>query len=298
LLARLLVSSLAQAVQEWDTEAIVASVHLLRKAHPQAEISTVLEAVCNKLLAIAANVDGVDLGQVMVFLEIVQGRVLSGPGEVTSEIGEQPSVRALLLMLRGRDDATCVHSYATSVWARRLATALGLGDADVETIATAAVLHDIGKVATPDGILLKPGPLTAEEWAVMQQHATFGAEIVSEIPSLARYAPIVRVHHERPDGHGYPDGLRGDDIPLSARVVAVADAFHAMISKRPYREAMSFSAALETLRAGRGAQWDASVVDAMCVLVGRHRAEVRSRDLAQFDERVTEEKSVRTDLTG
>jgi putative nucleotidyltransferase with HDIG domain len=149
------------------------------------------------------------------------------------------------------------------MWCRRLAETLGLAGVMTDRIVLAGVLHDVGKIATPDEILLKTGPLDAAEWAIMRQHAVFGAEILADIPSLAQYAPIVRSHHERVDGSGYPDGLAGEAILFEARVIAVADAFHAMISDRPYRAALSFGTALAVLREGSGTQWDPEVVAAM-----------------------------------
>ncbi len=119
----------------------------------------------------------------------------------------------------------------------------------------------------------------------MRQHAAFGGEILAQIPSLAQYAPIVRAHHERVDGSGYPDGFAGDLIPFEARVVAVADAFHAMVSDRPYRRAFSYGAAITLLGQGRGTQWDAEVVDAM---VDRRRASAQPlrRRRPRLDQRV------------
>jgi putative nucleotidyltransferase with HDIG domain len=145
-------------------------------------------------------------------------------------------------------------------------------DCDAETadfIALCALLHDIGKVSTPDSVLLKPGPLSSDEWDVMRDHAAAGARVLNQIPSLQRCAIVVRAHHERFDGSGYPDGLIGTTIPFEARVVAVADAFHAMISERPYRQPIAPRQALEILREGRGSQWDPAVVDAMLGMFSR-----------------------------
>ena len=176
---------------------------------------------------------------------------------------DRATIEAVLAMLRARDEATCVHSRATGMWCRRLAETLGLSGSLTDRIVLAGVLHDVGKIATPDEILLKAGPLDAAEWAIMRQHAVFGAEILADIPSLAQYAPIVRSHHERVDGTGYPDGLAGEAILFEARVIAVADAFHAMISDRPYRATRSFGTAVAVLREGSGTQWDPEVVAAM-----------------------------------
>jgi putative nucleotidyltransferase with HDIG domain len=140
---------------------------------------------------------------------------------------------------------------------------MGLRTEDTEFIALCALLHDIGKISTPDHILLKPSALALDEWDLMRDHAAAGARILNQIPSLQRCAIIVRAHHERFDGAGYPEGLAGTNIPFEARVVAVADAFHAMISERPYRQPIPPRQALQILRDGRGSQWDPDVVDAM-----------------------------------
>ncbi|BDE07323.1 hypothetical protein WPS_25990 [Vulcanimicrobium alpinum] len=192
------------------------------------------------------------------------------------------AVDALLATLDACDEATCAHSLATDAWARQIAKRLTLPDDLVERIATAGLLHDIGKIATPPSILLKPGPLDDAEWAVMREHAAAGAAMVAAIPALAAYAPIVRSHHERIDGNGYPDGLAGDAILFEARVVAVADAFHSMVSDRPYRRARLAGEAMEILRAGRGSQWDALVVDVMIDVVATRRTRAVDAELTSM----------------
>jgi putative nucleotidyltransferase with HDIG domain len=181
------------------------------------------------------------------------------------------SVAALLAMLAECDALTCCHSKATGEWARRLCAALRLSSEMTEFIVLCALLHDVGKVSTPEHILLKRGELDADEWQIMREHSASGQRILSQLPSLARCAAIVRAHHERWDGTGYPDRLHADAIPFEARVVAVADAFHAMISDRPYRKAIAPRRAMEILREGRGTQWDPLVVDAMLGMLGGRR---------------------------
>ena len=192
------------------------------------------------------------------------------------------AVDALLATLDACDEATCAHSLATGAWARQIAKRLTLPDDLVERIATAGLLHDIGKIATPTSILLKPGPLDDAEWAVMREHAAAGAAMLAAIPVLADYAPIVRSHHERIDGDGYPDGLAGDAILFEARVVAVADAFHSMVSDRPYRRARLAGEAMEILRAGRGSQWDGLVVDVMIDVVAARRTRAVDAELTSM----------------
>jgi putative nucleotidyltransferase with HDIG domain len=174
-------------------------------------------------------------------------------------------------MLSARDDATCNHSRATGEWGRRIATRMGLEPAVTERIVKAGILHDIGKIRVPDEILLKPSTLTAGEWEIMKRHAEAGAEILSAILALAPYAPIVAAHHERVDGRGYPHGLRGDDIALESRVVSVADSFHAMITDRPYRGALTYGEAIAAFVDGRGRQWDKEIADVMIALAAEDR---------------------------
>jgi HD-GYP domain-containing protein (c-di-GMP phosphodiesterase class II) len=134
--------------------------------------------------------------------------------------------------------------------------------AGAELIIAAARVHDIGKIGIPDRVLNKPGMLTAEERAIMETHPERGADLLRRYPDFAQGVEIVRHHHERWDGTGYPYRLKGTDIPLGARIVAVADSFDAMTSDRPYRPALPVRKAVEILRAGRGEQWDAVIVDA------------------------------------
>jgi diguanylate cyclase (GGDEF)-like protein/PAS domain S-box-containing protein len=147
------------------------------------------------------------------------------------------------------------------------ATTLGLSADDVACTRIAAQLHDIGKTAVPEAILTKPGPLDSEEWDFMRRHTLIGERIVAAAPALARVAPIVRASHERPDGNGYPDGLMTEAIPIGARIVAVVDAFSAMVSARPYKPAMSIDDALGELRRYAGTQFDSDVVDAFARVI-------------------------------
>jgi two-component system cell cycle response regulator len=144
---------------------------------------------------------------------------------------------------------------------------LGLPDQEIERIELAARLHDVGKLAIPDEILNKPGPLDAREWVIMRTHAEVGARIVSAAPSLAHTAELVRSHHEHYDGSGYPDRLRGQAIPLGAAVIAVCAAFVAMMKHRPFSDAITVEEGLDELRRCSGSQFDPGVVDALSELV-------------------------------
>ncbi|MDQ2865841.1 MAG: HD-GYP domain-containing protein [Candidatus Eremiobacteraeota bacterium] len=233
-----------------------------------------LTSAATHALSLAATAYDVEQRRVLAFLEIltrdVERAALGADGdEDIADSSHDESTTALLAMLAERDYGTCCHSQATAQWTLRLATALGCETETAKFIELCALLHDIGKISTPDAILLKPEPLTSTEWEVMREHAASGARILSQIPSLARCAAVVRAHHERFDGAGYPDGLSGTSIPLEARIVSVADAFHAMISERPYRKPVPPRRALEILAEGRGTQWDPDIVDAMLGMFSR-----------------------------
>ena len=176
-------------------------------------------------------------------------------------------VAALLATLEARDPATAEHARVVGAWCARLTRTLGLSAEQSAFAERCGLLHDIGKVMTAAEIIQKPGPLDPIEWGEMHAHAGIGARILDAIPCLRDVAPIVRAHHERIDGKGYPDRLAGDAIPFAARIVAVADAFDAMASRRPYREALSLDRALDVLLAARGTQFDPVVVDAFVALL-------------------------------
>ena len=148
--------------------------------------------------------------------------------------------------------------------AMELARRLELPDAEVERVRVASLLHDIGKVGVPDEILEKPGPLSADEWQSVVQHPRIGQEILTRVAAVKDAAAIILHHHERYSGHGYPHGLRGSDIPLGARIVAIADAYEAMLSDRPYRKAIGHGAAVAELRAQAGTQFDPDLVELFC----------------------------------
>jgi putative nucleotidyltransferase with HDIG domain len=189
------------------------------------------------------------------------------PADSAKLVNRDDVVASLLSAIEARDAATSEHSRAVGMWCARIARTLGMGPDDQTFAALAGTLHDVGKIATPSAILLKPGPLEALEWEAMREHSAIGAKMLERIPSLRDLAPVVRAHHERIDGRGYPDALCGDGIPFVSRIVSVADSFHAMISKRPYREALTVPYALDELRAGVGTQWDRVIVDTMLEIV-------------------------------
>jgi putative nucleotidyltransferase with HDIG domain len=218
-----------------------------------------------------------DHGRLLAYLDVLRAEIDSALAALSSERSpgsQEPhgeTALALLAMVGERDAGTNAHSKATAEWARRLCASMGLSQPQSEFVELCAILHDIGKVATPDAILFKPGPLSADEWDTVRDHAAAGQRILNQIPSLSHCSVIVRAHHERWDGLGYPDGLAGENIPFEARILAVVDAFHAMISDRPYRRAIAPRRALEILQSGRGTQWDPYIVDAMLGLFANSR---------------------------
>jgi ribonuclease P protein subunit RPR2 len=177
------------------------------------------------------------------------------------------TMESLALVIEAKDLTTRGHLDRTRSYGLALAGAIQPELAERPELAYGFFLHDIGKVGVPDLILGKGGPLSRNEWNVMRTHPEVGAQIVRPIPFLAGAVPVILHHHERFDGSGYPDGLRGADIPLEARIFAVADAFDAMTSDRPYREARPPGHALDEIRAGAGTQFDPEVVEVFVALV-------------------------------
>ena len=172
-------------------------------------------------------------------------------------------IRALINAIDAKDAYTCGHSDRVALIAKRLAQALRLDAMRCERIYMAGLLHDIGKIGVPDEVLLKPGKLTDDEFALIKNHPTIGHSIMKHVVQLQYVLPGVLHHHEAINGRGYPFGLKGDEIPLEARILAVADAYDAMTSSRPYRAAMPLEKAAKILREGAGSQWDADVIDAL-----------------------------------
>jgi two-component system cell cycle response regulator len=194
-------------------------------------------------------------------LRLADQRLYASKHSGRASAGRQ-SRDVLVRALVERDPTLAAHAHGVAALAESVAAALGLAADDVEHVRQAAELHDVGKVAIPDGILDKPGPLDADEWAFVRRHTVIGERIVRAAPALSRAAALVRASHERWDGRGYPDKLAGEAIPLGARIVAVCDAYDAMTTERPYSAAMSPSAAIAELRRCAGTQFDPAVVEA------------------------------------
>ena len=208
----------------------------------------------------------------VIFSEEVVGSLAGGldaPGKAVEQIA---AVLVLAETLDLRDSGTALHSQTVGRLSEQIACRLGLQPERVERIRLAGVLHDVGKIGVADPILRKPGPLTEEEWAEMRKHPELGARILTGA-NLDDISAWVLAHHERPDGRGYPSGLTGDDIPLEAKILAVADSFEAMTSDRVYRPGMAIADAVAELRRCSGTQFDEHIVEAFLTsgaLAGEH----------------------------
>ncbi len=183
------------------------------------------------------------------------------------EIGLDPLVHRYVGLLEAKDPITRDHVVRTAELALRVGERLHLSAPELRTLALAALLHDVGKLEIPDAILKKPGRPDDAEFAIMRGHTVAGERIVLESSVLACIAPIVRGHHEHVDGRGYPDQIRGDAVPLAARIVSACDAFDAMANHRQYRDGMGSDKACAILREHAGAQWDERVVNALVSIV-------------------------------
>jgi HD-GYP domain-containing protein (c-di-GMP phosphodiesterase class II) len=173
------------------------------------------------------------------------------------------TLTALMSTVEAKDDYTASHEEDVAGLAERVALRMGLAPSRARDVRYAALLHDVGKVAVPSEILLKPGPLTDTEWIAMRRHAAVGGDLVARIEAFAHLAPAVRASHERWDGDGYPDGIAGEEIPLAARIIAACDTYDAIVTDRPYRPARTPAQAHEELRRVAGVQLDARVVEVL-----------------------------------
>jgi two-component system, cell cycle response regulator len=195
-------------------------------------------------------------------LRIADARLYGNKDSRRASAGRQTR-EVLLSVLHERDAGLRGHLSAVARLADAVGKRLGVSETELHDLTLTAELHDVGKLAIPDSILSKAGSLTEDEWVFVHRHTLIGERILSSAPALARIAPLVRATHERVDGYGYPDGLRGDEIPLLSRIVAACDAFHAMTEDRPYRPALSADDAIGELLDASGTQFDKAVVEAL-----------------------------------
>jgi putative two-component system response regulator len=199
------------------------------------------------------------------------GTALRRTAQRTEDFRDRLLPRAVASVLtnaiEARDGSLEGHCERLADLAVRIGEEYGLGEAELELVHLGALLHDVGKIGVPDRVLKKKGALSLEEFALLRMHPLVGDRLLEPIPTLAEVRPIVRHHHERWEGGGYPDGLAGPDIPLAARIVAVADSVEAMSAGRSYRAPLAREAILAELEHGRGTQWDPVLVDIVVGLV-------------------------------
>jgi len=191
-----------------------------------------------------------------------------GPEEVPEElVGPFDVLQGLLITVDTKDRYTFKHSQDVTERAVALARAVGASEEEMRALEIAARLHDVGKIGIPTSVLRKPGPLTSEEWKMIRQHPCLGHMILQQLPQMETVLQSVLHHHERWDGNGYPEGLKGKEIPKLARILAIADAYSAMLADRPYRKALSQEEALQEIGNCAGSQFDPELVELFADLV-------------------------------
>ncbi|HEU4938490.1 MAG TPA: HD domain-containing phosphohydrolase [Vicinamibacterales bacterium] len=201
------------------------------------------------------------------------------------------TIEALALAIDAKDQTSQSHIRRVQLYAAALARALGMSENEIQGVKTAALLHDIGKLAVPEHILSKPGPLTPEEFQKIRAHPKVGADIISAVPFPYPVSPLILSHHERWDGKGYPSGLKGEDIPLGARILSVVDYFDALMAERPYHKAMGFDAAVGLLQQEAGKGLDPRVVDKFIELLPTLQREASTLEQAMRRSSASEEHS-------
>ena len=243
---------LCRAIKSEPLTSLVPVVHLAAES-----------SVRQRHAALNAGSDDVIAGPLAADEVLMRIRSLLRARRASAQLVSTEAVMvALAKTVEARDLYTERHLFRVAEGAVRVATLLGLPHERVEVVRLGGLLHDLGKIGVPDRVLLKPGALTRPEFELVRSHPLTGAEIVRPLAAFGSPERIVLHHHERFDGTGYPFGLRGEDIPLGARIVAVSDAFDAITTNRPYRPARPAADALAILEDGRGSQWDPLVVDA------------------------------------
>ncbi len=222
----------------------------------------------SNLLKVRMAVHEVEAQTHALFLELLERTEQLSSYQAELKEAQMEVIERLARAAEQHDEETSEHTHRVSITAGLLARSLGLSAEEAHVIQRAAPLHDVGKIGVPDSILLKPGRFSPEEYAVMQRHCRFGADLLSggrsEIVQMAEC--IALTHHEKWNGHGYPHGLEGQEVPIEGRIVAVADVFDALTHGRPYKEAWPLEAALEEIRQQSGRQFDPKVVEAFLQL--------------------------------
>ena len=233
--------------------------------------------------------------------ELLERRVTEATSELASTVRHleetyRVTLEALGSAIDTRDVGTHAHSRRVRGYSLAIARAHGVPESQMPDIEHGVMLHDIGKIGIPDAILLKPGPLTPKEWTVMRSHPEIGRRLVEKIPFLRGAISIVYHHHERWDGTGYPLGLRGEGIPLEARIFAIADALDAMTFDRPYSRAISFETARDEIKRCVGTHFDPAVVDTFLTIPLQTFADIRHRSLNEMSAADAAAEAVRAAL--
>jgi putative two-component system response regulator len=230
---------------------------------------TGLASVDERIRGIKAGADDFLIKPVNIHELLARTRSLLRLKEYTDELDNAETVLfSLALSIEAKDPYTKGHCDRLSFYSEAIGRRLGMPHEQCVALRRAGVVHDIGKIGVPERVLIKTGPLNAEEWVTMMQHPIIGERICSPLKSFRPVLPIIRHHHEKLDGSGYPDGLKGDQIPLTARVLQITDIYDALITDRPYRRALSHDVAVATMRdeAKRG-WWDSSLIDELEALI-------------------------------
>jgi len=223
----------------------------------------------NELIGVIEAINKKDFSNFDSFDASVLGMIadISGVTLLTANLYERLEklfrsiIDALIKSLEARDEYTKGHSERVRIYSTRIGIAMGLSKKDLKRLQLSAILHDIGKIGIPDSVLKKPDKLLSEEYEIIKKHPVIGYEILKSVEDFEDVLEGVKYHHERFDGNGYPEGLKGKDIPLFARIIAIADTLDAIASDRPYRKGAPFEVALEEIKKGKGTQFDPEIVD-------------------------------------
>jgi putative two-component system response regulator len=259
----------------------------LIKANPETRLTpviltTALAAREDRICGIEAGADDFLTRPIDRFELLARVRSLLRLKAHTNELERAEAVLfALARSIEGKDPYTQNHCERLSDYACQLGERLGLPQEQITALRRAGIVHDIGKVAVPDAILLKPARLTEEEWKIMREHPVVGERICAPLKSFRWVLPIIRHHHEKVDGSGYPDGLQGDDIPLTARVLQVVDVYDALTTERPYKRRFSVNEAVQVMRDEvRKGWWEPRIVEEFVSLILNAAPNVRARSAA------------------
>ncbi|MGB9791520.1 MAG: HD domain-containing phosphohydrolase [Thermacetogeniaceae bacterium] len=230
----------------------------------------ILSSIISYLYSALAGIAGITIFSLVLYIYLRQRikRATKDLVNANRKIHEayEGTIRAIVKALEKKESRTAIHSLRTNKIANAIGKALGLSREELKTLNWSTLLHDIGKLGVSEQILLKPGPLTAEEYEAVKKHCIYGYEILRDIDYLNQAAEVALYHHERYDGNGYPFGIRDEEIPLLARICTLADAFEAMTADRPYRKAMTLEEAIEEIKRNSGTQFDPKIVEAFLKL--------------------------------